>query len=119
MPAESLGLQTESVRLAEELHGLAGDFKYFVQRIDLGNDSSNTYPISTGRRFVRRRSSKVSGPRRASLSKHFTFSKQKSRFSQECTFLTHRDGDRDTSTAATISLLQLVFASGHSSILRK
>ena len=83
MPAESLGLQTESVRLAEELHGLAGDFKYSVQFIDLGNDSSNTYPISTGRRFVRRRSSKVSRPRRASLSKHFTFSKQKSRFSQE------------------------------------
>ena len=54
MPAELLGLQTESVRLAEELLGLAGDFKYSVQFIVLENDSSNTYPISTGRRFLER-----------------------------------------------------------------
>ena len=70
MPAESLGLQTESVRLAEELHGLAGDFKYSAQFIDLGNDSSNTYPISTGRRF-------------ASVKRHHALSKQKCGKSKE------------------------------------
>ena len=38
VPAELLRFQTESVRLAEELHGLAGYFKYSVRFIDLDND---------------------------------------------------------------------------------